>query len=465
MRFDRPRRASGLAVLWAACALSACGGGGGGGEGKSGTQAAAGEPSSTVSAYAAQRGSAAPTVSALDAPAIADATRLLAIEDLQGRVDEASSGSTALDNQLALPPLDLAHAATLLAAARGQTASQLQQRFTLTPAVDAWLRTGSPVARQVWSQRGAPVLLSFLRQVDFTGPANRGNWQAGDIGFPSIETGFVAALAQASEDLYPYLFDTDTRLAVVDALKSRITWPEAQVIQGRFQDDGGYSRHVSVVVVTQGVVRHAGTGYAANAYTAGGRTVLAIVPDGSTSLRGFLSSGQLDQAIRESAAAVQGPAAASLPAGELRLPQGKAGLKPSVDGWLRRRGADLAYNEIQADMRGLDGQGGTYVRMHRPPSLLKVDAAGFALDSAYAAAFTYSPRNVNGPGGGGGTSAGVIISVDTGPDFEHCSPTPELRSFFLVVLDENAAVLSLAAISQVDGRGIVCAQDFVVGGS
>ena len=129
------------------------------------------------------------------------------------------------------------------------------------------------------------------------------------------------------------------------------------------------------------------------------------------------------------------------------LPKADLILGLAPDGPLRRAGANLVYDEVNADFRGLDDKGGTYVQGLSPPATLRIFLSGLEIQAAHAMAFTYSPRNVNGPPYGSASGA-QLFSPCNSPVW----PVPDLRNFFLVILDARDWVVSLTAVRTVPGE-------------
>lgn len=469
MGTDRFRRAGWpVAGLLCAAVLAACGGGGGGsGGGNNGSpgaqQAAQDTATSTVAAYALSRSAGAAPAASSPAPvtsAVADGTRQLAVEELHALVP--ATGPSTSTNRAAVPLLLLAHLDTLRAAAAGTTASALDASFPESAPLDDWLHRRSPMQRQLWTQRGQALAKDFLQQTDWLDAHKRADWRAGETAAAgaslSQDPAFDAQLQLVNRELQSWLFESETRLAVVDSLQARLAWPAASPFTGRFENEGGVSFMLPMLRLTQDVVRYAEADFVGDALTRDGLTVISIVPTAGT-LDDFLRAGRLDAAIRTSAAALSAGASSPLPAGELRLPLIEAAFANSIDAVPGRRGLQLPYDKVNANLKRLDNTGGTYMKLVQPRSRLVIDATGLRFDAAYAGAFVFSPQNVYGPGYG--TYASAVIWT-LAPDWQlpaqvDCTAVPDLRSHFLVVLDASQAVLAVMTIAAPGGERVQCA--------
>jgi len=201
--------------------------------------------------------------------------------------------------------------------------------------------------------------------------------------------------------------------------------------------------------LTTNVQRHTGAGFTAEAIAAGEYTVMTIRP-GAASLTDFAAL-RLEAALSESVSALIDVASAPA-AGEMVLPIAALSLDTAdiqADG-----AAALAFDEVNANLRGLDGVGGTYARASSPTGLLQIGSAGLTLQAANALAFDFSPRNVYGPGYAAGDFLALFppwTGQVNGPSMPACGPDDDLSSFYLVILDSRRLVVSLAAIRVLAG--------------
>jgi hypothetical protein len=452
-------------MLAVAMGLSGCGGGDSQPDSSNRTsQVPDVEQSSTVSAYTAAQASNAPAISTssldeqLIPSALGDITRQLAVEDMTSQLDAG--------NVSVAPALTLAHLNLLVAAARGDSLAHLTAAFpqdaTTAGAVSTWLGQSGSVSRQLWAQRGQTFLLSFLDRASFGGMTSSANWQGGETGFADASVGndeaVNRAFSTANSELMAYSVDHLTHLVVVDAIKPHLSWPVAEVFTGRFLDDNAFSQVLSMVRVTQGVVQYAESGFVADALTLDGVTVMTITPSAG-SLKDFLTGQHLDLAIKNSVTALlDSPSSANLPQGRLVLPAASNLRIPlNVDALLRKRQvADWAYGEVIANFKGLDGVGGTYVKLQSPASHLKINAQGLTMEAASAVQFIFSERNINGSSGDSGSSSGVILTVGPRVHGITCAEPPDLRTKFLAILDSRRILISLTALNQPDGMSVTC---------
>ncbi|RTL26033.1 MAG: hypothetical protein EKK47_22150 [Burkholderiales bacterium] len=450
-----------MRLIWLALAitmgLQACGGGGGGGpDGDTNTT----PTTSTVSGYGATRptqttsssnSSASPSANLGPgmASSYAETTLQLAVEELNIALDKA-------DNVLAAPPLTLAHLNALLSAGHGATASQLKAAF---PDAEAWatqLKNDNPILRQLWSPQGQSFLLTFLHATDLSGANSATNaWQGHETGFFSSpatpDASFDSALQAVDSEWSSYSLEATAfnHLTIVDAMQVQASWSNATTFDGRFQVDGGGNRLMTMLKVSDGVRRYAETDFTTNALTSNGLTILSIVPS-TVSVRDFAKSLQLNTAIQHSLAALSSN---STQAGEMVLPAGTLKLAQHADSVIVHRNVNLPYDEIQADMGGLDGNGGTYAKVVSPASVLNLIVNALTLQSANATEFIFSPLNQHGRQNGGGGDYGVIVTERAPPPYiPPCERAPDLKSFFLVILDAQQAVLSISTIIDPSGN-------------
>lgn len=445
----RPKMSMTWLALAIAMSLQACGGGGGNGANGDTNTA---PTTSTVSSYSAARatqtassGNSASPSANLGSSAVssyADTTLQLAVEELNIALDKA-------DNVLAAPPLTLAHLNALMSASSGATASQLKMAFPDAVAWGSQVKNANAVSRQLWSPKGQSFLLAFLQATDLSSANSTTNtWQGHETGFfasPSTpDASFDTALQMVDSEWSSYALDATAfnYLTVVDALQAQATWTNASTFDGRFQVDGGSNRLMKMLKVSDGVRRYADADFTANALTSNGLTVMSITPN-TNSVRDFAKTLQLNSAIQKSLAALNN---GTTQAGELVLPAGTLQLEQHADSVVTNRNVHLPYDEVHADMAGLDGNGGTYVKVASPMSVLSLTVDALSLQSANATEFIFSPLNQHGRQYGGGGGSGSIIMTGPRPFFPACDRAPDLKSFILVILDAQHAVLSIAAI-------------------
>lgn len=461
LRGHSPSAHSWLALLLASLtSLTACGGGDG-----PAAPADSDPQRSTVSAYTSARTAAAPSQAAAEAqpPASLDAacdpTHELAVAALRLQDGQAHA--------LIAPPLLAAHLNMLVAAAAGDTLAQLHTQFPEQACLNDGLRQTPLLSRQLWAERGARFQRRFLQQTDWAGAASTlagpSPWRAGETGFADLSYASDPAFQQALSPAYaPTLManfvDTrNTRLVIGDALDLGLSWARDQAFDGHFRSDAGLSYRVPLLRITDSVVQHQTADYTANALTdAAGLTLITITPRAGT-LQAFAAS-QLAPALQASIAALTDATPARVQSGELVLPRGELSMSMALDQLVRTRGAGLAYSEIDANLRGLDGLGGTYVQVRPVVSTLQIDTSRLTLHSAYAAAFTFSAKNVHGLRdlSGQGLEGSSAVTVTFLGSVPQCGPTVDLRSFFIAIVDAHQAVMALAAITAPEAGASRC---------
>lgn len=413
----------------------------------------------TVTAYAARHEVAsvalstpgAPTSSMLtpDQAYVADKTRELAVQEM-------GTQSLTENNVTVSPPLALAHLDALRPATAGTTARQLKQAFPADARLNAWLHgAAGPVARQLWAQRGLRFAVDYLDQTAQSWAGTPSNWLAGETNFSDQSASADPAFNQALHDTSPLFYTADlssaTHLIVQDSLHRQVFWPSATAFNGVFAGALGRQVLTPMVRITQGVVRYEEPDFVTNAVTVNGTTLMTIIPL-SYDVRGFAWSKHLDAAIKNSAAAVFGAPSPGLPPGQIVLPSGSLSM-PLSDTLLPRRGATMAYDEIDADLRALDNVGGTYARPIPQRGVMDISSSALTLKFASATQFIYSPKNRQNSGG---STSGVFVTVDTFGRPYPCAGGPDAASMFIVVLDAQQALLSLTAVTQVPGERVHC---------
>ena len=396
----------------------------------------------TLPQYLAVRASV-PVAAASEMPDAAARAALVAANHqlvvAQMRADLAGAGNVAV-----LAPLAHAAVRSLAAAASGATLAEISSRFDLAPTPYAEAQQSGLVSRHLWADQGRAFSSGFLTATDGRGPwPVLAAWSAAETGFAAGTARSDARLAQALSAADMGLgFDAlaDVRLLLLNTLALDASWPAATPFEGIFN-----RVRLPLLRIGSGVRRHVGADYSADLLTAGPLPLLQIRPTNG-SLVGF-ATNRLEPVLIELASGLL--AAQSTPvAGELLLPLTTLAMVQNADGPLRRSGVALAYDPLQANLRGLDRAGGTYAQSASSAAQLRIAADGLTLRAAHATAFTFSPQNVHGGGGGGG---GVIV---TRPDPVCVWPTPDLQSFFLALLDAQGAVVSLAAVNTLAGTAV-----------
>lgn len=436
----------------AAASLVACGGGGGD-DSSVPTQA----PSTvverpatvTLADYLVQR-SQVVTIQGFASPrqeelaSIFDHSRAQAVSMMQG----LPAGS----NAVVVPPLRESFIRTVASAARGDTLAELRKQYPDELGFYAAMSETRGIDRRVWAQRGAGFLPGFLAAIDSYGPLPPlGSWKAQDIGdWRSAEVSSVDAELTKLHPGLPAavpLPDANTRLIVADALRDTVAWTDAKPFDGIYLNDLGTRQMLPMLRLSADVRRHVGSDFRADILRRDDRWLLAIQPRTGT-LRDLVAAGRLDSVLQEAVQALTSPAFVPLPAGEIVLPTVNLELYgQSASG----TGLTLAFDEIKADLRGLDG-GGTYLKTGDAKTRLQIGEAGMNMQAAQVSSFTFSQKNAFAPPSS--TYGSVNTRVDDTFFLGSSCPqvTSDLRSFFLAVLDDQKRVISLAAIAALEGN-------------
>lgn len=255
------------------------------------------------------------------------------------------------------------------------------------------------------------------------------------------------------------------RLVTANTVTEKASWAAVTPFDGIF--DGGKNKHdllqMPMVKVTAGVKRFAGTDFTADAMPmAGGLQLISLRPNASalTTPLSTYSSTRLEAALSE---AIQGLLAvgAKPVAGEMILPKVDINLEIDPKGPLVRAGISLPFDEVNANFRNLDNQGGVYARPVFSSASLRVGNDGLTVKAADATVFTFSPLNIFGSFFGSVSGNVVVISggIDATFGLFTCTwPTPDLRSLFLIVMDAQSNVVSIAAIQTPPGTEVLPAR-------
>ncbi|NRF69632.1 hypothetical protein HLB44_21750 [Aquincola sp. S2] len=406
-------------------ALAACGGGSGGSQPTDraptdSTTTAPAAATTTLAAYVATRGD---RVSVQGFPAPTAEERAWLFDDSRERaVAQVAAALPTSGNAIALPPLQASFIQTVAAAARGETLAELLRAYPATAPgfYSSMLRTQG-VQRQLLSAPGARFLPGFLEATDSYGP------------LPPL----AAWVGKETGDLG---FSGDVRLVVTDEFRERVTMPKGELFDGIFADEAQVRQLVPMTRFTVGVVQHRGSDFVAQALTLGGRLLVKIEPTAASTLA--FSRQRLSPALTEVVQIVTAPTLVALPQGAMVLP--RAGLAP--DGLeVAPAALSRAFDELRADLRGLDG-GGTYLRAYSGPSALRIDDSVMEVGGYHDLAFVHSQRNPYSPG----TYAGGTTLWSWG--VECPAGAADLRSFFLVLLDADKRVLALAAVGALEAE-------------
>ena len=249
--------------------------------------------------------------------------------------------------------------------------------------------------------------------------------------------------------------DSQNRAAVSHSLAGVANWPAVTAFNGVFDTANAPNdlRRMPMVKITQGVERLVGVDFTADALAVGDLRLMTIRPAGGK-LADF-SADQLASALAQSAQ-LRLPGAAITSPGEMVLPKLTTGLPFVADAPLRRAGVNLAYDEINANLRNLDGVGGTYATASSTGSTLSIAEGELRIAANQSLAYRFSRKNIYGPTDGSYSYSSYFIFPFTGNISSICIgtvvwPQPDLRSFFLVLMDARHWVVSMAAIHVLAG--------------
>ena len=363
---------------------------------------------------------------------------------------QAGSGLAATDNRLVVPALTVALHRVLSAAATGQSLAQLVAAADPVPpaAVQAW-QTGQ-VQLQAWTQQGAPLATAFWQRIDQSEAGNTwATWQAAEARFDQVTAPDLGADFRA----LPYADAEQTRLLLRQRLATTVNWSGLTPEAGLFELGPHDLLSVQLLRLRSGVRGFDGDGYRADLFSRDGVLLLALRPQAGTSLRDFAAT-RLAPALTEAVANLLtgiGSSAARVSDGQLLLPAGSLSLTLDAADVLRQAGVQQVFDKVQANLKGLDVQGGTYAQVKTPTPTFQLDASGFRLAAEQQLAFTFSPANVNGPGYGAINNSGQIGGLSPGVYFcsggEPVWPAADLSPFFLAVLNPQGWVQALVAVN------------------
>jgi hypothetical protein len=407
----------------------------------------------SLSAYALTR-QAAPGGSASDSELrmLQNASLNLAIAQLQA---SAPVGAW-LGNAQVSPALSASLEQLLRAAASGATLAQIP---SLLPNLSAARQAVATrwVQRDLWSPPSQTFAASFLAGSDLlSGALGLTQWRAAEADFasgPNLE--FKRKLQDLLPPSQPQGTDFQAlssppaliRLVVLDSLRTRMQWPQGlELAKGRFTNEKGAVGRVDMLRLRQGVQRFQGQDFSADVLQQEEFMLVYLRPS-SVGLQAFLASG-LQAALLQVLNAAD---AKSLVPGELVLPLVQTALSSDVAAPLLRGGLRLAQDEVNADLRGLDG-GGSYARFQSPAAWLQIDANGLELRSAHLLSLIGSDKNVFGPSYSSGSTWLELPNLNFAGA---CDAALSSSSGFLLLLDRQRMVLSLNVLA--DAAATPCA--------
>lgn len=451
-RFKPVASAAALAAGLVA-ALAGCGGGG---------SDANQTPSSSMTmqdyvAYRAQisgpTGGVLPTDAEVRAELLANQQQ--AVADL---VDAQGQGS----NVAALPALADAALHVLRPAAQGETLAQMP----LEPAND-WMQTWRTrsLRTSVWSDQGHSVQRNFLASTDSLGapwPRLTG-WTGAEAGFSAGTAASDSALASSLAAIHPELnigrlSELDrVKLALTHSLNQRVALAGAAAGTGVMQlglDTNGKPLQIQLPVVrsTQGVTGFQGSDYDAQVLADGSLRLLKITPTSpAVAAAAFASQGRLASALAESVRALVAPGGGGS-AAEMVLPSGAWRLGADTRAALTRQGVTRAFDKSLAELPGVDGTVQMYLQLASTTVRLNIDTSAVGWQGAQLLGFT---RNAQAAGSGGSVFERADLPTSQLYPDGCVWPTPDLRPFFLALVDPDGRVLALGVFAVLSGDAVI----------
>lgn len=415
-----------LAVLAAVAALLSACGGGGGDEAKTATptaptEAAAVSYATYVQSLTADASGAAQPLSASERAELARLSREWAAAQLGAVADDGK-------NPFVLPPLHFARLQAVGAAAQGSTLSELQPAYP----VPASGRIAAALLRDVTRTVDAsPQLLVKPAFLDALAARQQPGMLAG-IRFEQLSAG-----AQAAEP--------DLRLRVSGEQNWSGSWVRATPFNGVFESAPGMRSRMPMIRI-EAPLLHENLGDVELDALAlpQGRWLLRLTPTQRPVAQ--WRAADIDASLARAGAAVAARNPQTLAAGVLALPRGMSFAAAGLDDL---RGLGEASDKVRADLRGLDGRGGTYAGFGAGKASLTLDETGLALRGGSTTSFIYSPQNVVGNADFGAYFGGMLLNnydgflgTDAG-----CGAT-DLKPALLAIVDADGRIDMLARIDR-----------------
>lgn len=334
----------------------------------------------------------------------------------------ATLTSSFFGNVVTLPPLRHARAEAVAAAASGATLDALRKEVPepSSPAVAAALMSG--IQRTIAAHAESTVRTQFMD--DVTARRHPGIWAALSLTAPT-----AAELAA----------EPNLRLTVRDVFSYSVEWPAAVAIDGVFEDEQGRRVLAPMVRITGPLRRRAdGDTEVVALALSRGRWLVRLTPAGTLSRVG---SADLAALLTRTTTWLHGEAGVAAPSGDFVLPR-------QVSFWSAGdndvRGMALAQDRVEADLRGLDGQGGTYAELESGESGLRLSATDMGLHGRNSVRFVFSPTNRFAP-------SGVFTSTGSS-EFPLACPPVDLRPAYLALIDELGRTAMLARFTGLGGK-------------
>ncbi len=372
--------------------------------------------------------STTPTLSTADAQQVARLSREWAVPALW------QQGTTSWTNGVVMPPLQFAWLQGVASAARGQSLAQLQNVWpaaSAPPTVGAALMRG--VARTVSGKPGATVIDSFVSAL------------ALDSAPGTLASFTLRALSPGAME-----GDSLLRLDIADSLGASPTWAAPSAFNGYFSSTDQGSLIVPMVRVAGAVLVQGGSAYEAEGlHLGGGRWLFRVTPQ--QGLSPFGEQG-LAGALTDLATAMIAGAANQAVAGDMVVPATVSFTGEAMDAM---NGLSHALDRINADMRGLDGTGGTYLRAAKGTGGMTFTAQGFSYNASRSAQFVFEPLNIFNTYGSVSTmvNGSNVAFLIVGQQLPACpSATPDLRPSYFVLMDGNGRIEVLARMARLEGQ-------------
>lgn len=346
-------------------------------------------------------------------------------------------------------PLAQAHWRNVARAAQGTLLTKANS-LASPSAMAAFLQAplGS-LDRQVWGQSGHLFNNSFLSDLGLVSAASAVN------GYTAAPLDFAQSQELASADFAASINGTigqsgwasfapkaSTRLVQFD--HGVWAWPiqGGQATQALVADDRGRLYKTASLVWRDQVRAVTGADYAARVVGQGAGRVLYIMPnDGSLSA---WSVARLSQVVDEVVAGASSEAATD---GELILPIQTHTLRLDLTAVVK--GLERAFDPLLADLRGLDLQGGTYLKALGDYASLDITADGLKVEAQAGLAFVHDPRNpyqnTSTSSNYFGNSLGLGQAALDFLTLPACGDVPRVKAGFLVLLDANGQLMVLTA--------------------
>lgn len=414
--------AAGIALLAAAC-VAACGG-------NDNAQSSV-DPNgpTTFRAYSlsgqafapAAAGAASTPLTAAEVTEVAQRSRDWAVSVLAG------PGSDLIANALTVPPLYFALTHTVASAARGETlaALRLQVAQTSSATVQAGLMHG--VARRIGAPPEAVFSGEFMNAVSMAG--RPGTWQ-------SLELEAWSAAAVAA--------DSNLRLSVYDQISRYWPWAQVQAFSGTFAGRGMLLK-VPMLRVSGPVLRHTAATYSAVGMPLPDSTwLIQITPD--TALADWPASS-LSGALADVATAIAARPVSAAAIGDMVL---AVVFESGAVGMNDRRGMTLAMDPVNANLKGLDGTGGTFLTAPTGSAYLQLAADGLRYGGQQFMQFMFSPSNIHNSGSGG-----TLVTLPPSFPLPCPSAAVDLRPSYVTIMRPNGGILVLSRQAWPVGEGCV----------